>query len=1561
MQKRIKQFLSIILTAAMILTMNTSVFAASSTTSTKSGKEDSVTVGATSSDIIMVKGQKTNFGVGVWTTSNKTIATVNKNSGAVVAKKAGTATISSTGKVVKKKGKEISYNAATYNITVLEPSISDKKLTLVVGDSTTLSLNNAPGLSVAWDTSNASVVYAADGYVQAIGTGSAKVTAYANGMAYSCNVKVQQNPTVAKQDMTDAQLNVAQTFNYKTSDKTFKANKADWKSSDEKVATVVKGKITGINVGTAVITGVFNGVTKTINITVKAIPQATDIYLNVSKTKAIKLFGVKANKATWSSADNSIATVAGGKVTGVAKGTTAITCVYNDVTYKVQAHVEETGLVTDSSSATTGSLQSAGKTNKYTLTLDKGQKYAISTVYTKQALIWKSSKPKVAAVDEFGIIDGLNTGVANVSTKINGTAISIAVTVTSNEQPATHVHDYSYKTIVLVEATTEHEGKIMHQCKCGDYTIETTPRLAKTFTITFDANGGKLENASDATRKISENGVYGKLPVATRDTVNNVVYAFAGWYNGDTQVSSDTIATSDATVKAKWSESKYCVVTFDAEGGVITSGDTTKTLAVNQTIGDLPEATRPADQDGTTYTFGGWYINGAVATEDTVIINSTTVKAKWIAQYHYTVTFNANGGTVVGVGSKYVSGNDAIGELPTATKISPDVTKILTFASWNTSVDGKGTTWTADTKVVENITLYAQYTESPAKQYAYNVYYMQQKLGASDEENDTNYDKVDTASGNIYAGQVVPADVKIYDGFVSPAKQTVIVSGDTVITYYYKRSAYKLDVTAGTGVTSVTGAGSYSYGQSVTISGDLAAGYSGYQYQSTNKSVAGATFTMPAENVAVTILGIPDGGVKYEVKHMLQDLDNNYTIVGNDSVYYGKTGDTVTPERNTYEGFTAPTQAQSIAIAGDGSTVVTYQYTRNSYNLTINAGDNIDSVSDYTSTKSVKYGQQIDVTVTASKGYKVGALTGSGSNNVQYSFGTSFTMPADNLNLTANALASDSTTYTVKCMLEDLEGNNYIEDTTHTQVLTGKTGSSVNVDPIDISGYNKPSSTSVTIAADGSSVVTFNYSRKSYTLTLVASKGITAVNGGGSYKYGKTVYISATPSAGYDFTSWDGGIVNAGTSFTMIGNDVTLTAVATSKTYSITYNLDGGVNASSNPATYTVVSSDIAIATPTKTGYSFHGWKTSEGNVVETPVIKQGSTGNLTFTAVFSANTDTQYTVEHYQHILGSAEYTLAMTETLRGTTGIEVTPSTQTYAGFTSPALQTATIKGDNSTVIKYYYERNEYSVTVASGTGVSNARVLSADPAATDSKYKYGTTITLSADVARGYEDLTWSGDSTSSSFQVSANDMNVTASAKAHVYSIIYSLSSDGVNNAVNPSTYTVASGNIAFGVPTRPAYKFLGWTVTVNGEQIYNDAADDSTEAYTLDTSKYLGDVVMTANWKLDTFVITFNGNGGTTSDGKTTKDSTYTFGVVGNAIANPFTTAPTFTVTYDLNGGTLSDTTGLTTTDSGKTYTGTYNKVFSGWNTKSDGTGKTVSANGAIEMDSVDALNNLFGN
>ena len=190
--------------------------------------------------------------------------------------------------------------------------------------------------------------------------------------------------------------------------------------------------------------------------------------------------------------------------------------------------------------------------------------------------------------------------------------------------------------------------------------------------------------------------------------------------------------------------------------------------------------------------------------------------------------------------------------------------------------------------------------------------------------------------------------------------------------------------------------------------------------------------------------------------------------------------------------------------------------------------------------------------------------------------------------------------------------------------------------------------------------------------------------------------VGDKPATGYEAGSWN----ETPASDTTISSDAEYTYTYKLITYTITYDLDGGIVNGTNPATYTVDSDGITLTNPTREGYTFAGWTgTGLTGATDSVTIAKGSTGNRSYTATWNANGDTAYTVEHYQQNLDGT-YSLVETENLTGATDSMVTATVKAYEGFThNPAVEgtllSATVAGNGSTVLSVYYDRNTYTVS--------------------------------------------------------------------------------------------------------------------------------------------------------------------------------------------------------------------------------------------------------------------------
>ena len=217
-------------------------------------------------------------------------------------------------------------------------------------------------------------------------------------------------------------------------------------------------------------------------------------------------------------------------------------------------------------------------------------------------------------------------------------------------------------------------------------------QAAQEYTVTFDANGGSV-NPSSATTK---DGKVESLPTPTRGG-----YDFLGWYtqkDGGEKVITDTVFTKDTTIYAHWQKqaAQEYTVTFDANGGSVNpSSATTK----DGKLESLPTPTHGG------YDFLGWYTEetgGEKVTTDTVFTKNSIIYAHWQEQaaQEYTVTFNANGGSVTP--SSVTTKDGKLESLPTPTRGGYD------FLGWYTQKDG-GDKVTTNTVFTKNSTIYAHW------------------------------------------------------------------------------------------------------------------------------------------------------------------------------------------------------------------------------------------------------------------------------------------------------------------------------------------------------------------------------------------------------------------------------------------------------------------------------------------------------------------------------------------------------------------------------------------------------------------------------------------------------------------------------------------------------------------------------------------------------------------------------------------------------------------------------------------------------------------------------------
>jgi uncharacterized repeat protein (TIGR02543 family) len=240
----------------------------------------------------------------------------------------------------------------------------------------------------------------------------------------------------------------------------------------------------------------------------------------------------------------------------------------------------------------------------------------------------------------------------------------------------------------------------------GDITVYAQWRLPRSYTVSFNNNGGDTE-ADPAAMTVTEPvATVGVLPAQPQKNG----YVFAGWNTAadgtGAPFAAGTMVTGDLTVYARWVLPYTYTVTFNNNGGATEANPATKQInAPDTTIDALP-----AQPEKTGYAFGGWNTSmtgayGMPFTATTTVTGDIIVYAQW-QSYTYTVTFDVNGGDAPVSPRTVSSPATTPGVLPTPAKGGGAF-----FGGWNTAADGNGTPFTANTVVTGNITVYARWVE----------------------------------------------------------------------------------------------------------------------------------------------------------------------------------------------------------------------------------------------------------------------------------------------------------------------------------------------------------------------------------------------------------------------------------------------------------------------------------------------------------------------------------------------------------------------------------------------------------------------------------------------------------------------------------------------------------------------------------------------------------------------------------------------------------------------------------------------------------------------------------
>ena len=838
-----------------------------------------------------------------------------------------------------------------------------------------------------------------------------------------------------------------------------------------------------------------------------------------------------------------------------------------------------------------------------------------------------------------------------------------------------------------------------------------------------------MNGTEEFARQILKNGETLNNPgTPEADSANK---EFVGWYDGNTQLSfpytvSVGNASSTVTVKAKFADVYF--VFFTNENGEVmvtkkgANGDTISTEGVTYPVGNEQSII------GWNYTGNE---NDPLISE--VKLEGKDVKLKAVVKDGHWITFDSQGGT-------YVEPAFVKGGAMTTAPAAP-TRPGYTFRHWSATVGGAA--FTFGHQLDQALTLHAVWTPNTNTRYTV-IHWLENA-----DDNEYSYKESETKTGTT--GAQTSAAAKSYTGFTAQtiAQQTIAGDGSTIVSVYYKRNVYEVKFYSNSGWFS----SSEEY-TSLRITAKYGANISD-KWPTYNGSNTWST-TDGGSTYQVNIDTMPLNGAKFYGPKTGSSSESAHYYV---EVLPGETGETVSGRTyKLHHTDTSPGTGYSVTVedqypitgftfnsypsteTGDRYNNAKFYYTRNSYNIVyVSGGQTVN-------TASKKFEQSIadagsytpTVKPAGMEDYDFGGWHADPAGEQAYTF-TGKTMPAQNVTVYAkwNKPVYNGTIYLT---IEGTTGSSITlnvpkGDTIETalnekqaeimaQVGEGYTwrGWRTGKD-----GTGEPFNPQTRITTD---VTLYPYYTKDGTFTVEYVSGkndVTAPVDGKSYAEDSFADLMSpgklVADDGEYFLGWSDGAATyqprdkyqIKSNHANERNVITLTAQwgARPGKVSLTYNANGGVGNDvkkeyDNNETVETISNSF-----TRDGYSFVGWSTNKNDkagsnsiIGEKTSVQVDNDGDNVLYAIWTANTDTKYTVEfYYQNTDGSYPQKANESVPRFGTTDMTASVTDEDkadkkdgqYTYDTAAAnVESGTITGDGSLVLKLYFKLNTASYTI-------------------------------------------------------------------------------------------------------------------------------------------------------------------------------------------------------------------------------------------------------------------------
>ncbi len=557
-----------------------------------------------------------------YSSSDSSVASIDK--GVITGNGVGEATIT-----IKLNGTDISKDIKVKVNGVTKLTLSDKSLSLFLGDTYKLQLEKEYADSITWESSNSSVATVADGLVSAVGVGKAVITVKSGSVEASCEVEVTEDVKILVNGASE--LYVGRSTKLTATLKGF-SGAFTWESEDSSIAEVDNnGNVTGLKAGVVAIICSTEGYSTSFEIVVTAAPTIEisgkqKAYIGRSIQLTAKVTNTDA-EVTWESRDSSIATVnANGLVTGVAPGTVFINAKVEDisVSYKITVEEEPQEVFLDYAGGVSPELYKASTPiasftiNHYGGTKNDGYAHFWANGYESNIYLTNRDGDPTATFSDriyiaknpysgyYEIINILTSGGSSWPTAANGFAYDAeyVITISNSYSGYRSIHEKVLKLevgqIVMIAASdwtgisnstpsnVKFFGKEIDATtltiKRSEFTALPTPtRVGFDFVGWFDEFGNKVENLTEVDKYYELTAHWDELNPVTDITVSKLKQTMT---KGDSVQLEASVVPSNAYFKEVYfASSNPDVIKVSGSGYVTAVNSGVATLTVTDYMG----------------------------------------------------------------------------------------------------------------------------------------------------------------------------------------------------------------------------------------------------------------------------------------------------------------------------------------------------------------------------------------------------------------------------------------------------------------------------------------------------------------------------------------------------------------------------------------------------------------------------------------------------------------------------------------------------------------------------------------------------------------------------------------------------------------------------------------------------------------------------------------------------------------------------------------------------------------------------------------------------------------